>query len=371
MKIIFVGGGTSGHINPALNIANYIRKIEPDSKILYVGSKNGIEKKMAKEEGFEFKGITTSGFSRSFSLNSFKKNIITIFNIFKSAKESKKILNEFLPDVCLGTGGYVCGSFLKQASKMGIPFFLQEQNSIPGLTTKILSKKAKKIFLGSCEAKKYLPGSNCVFTGNPIRSDFFYFARNKINSNLFNCLEIKEIARKILCLNNSETIILSFGGSLGAPAINNVILEVMKTKKYTHVHGYGRNNKSFIENFEKLNINKNKIKIAEYIKNMNIYMAASDLVICRAGAMTLSELTAVCKPAILVPSPNVAENHQFYNAVDYAKNNIASVIEESKISGKILIQEIEKNLKKNFLGDKLFKINNTCEKIYKIIKNDS
>ncbi|MDR1364184.1 MAG: UDP-N-acetylglucosamine--N-acetylmuramyl-(pentapeptide) pyrophosphoryl-undecaprenol N-acetylglucosamine transferase [Oscillospiraceae bacterium] len=365
MRIIFVAGGTSGHINPAINVANYLKKNEPDSEILYVGAKNGIEEKMAKDAGFNFKSIKISGFSRKFSLSSIKKNIITIFRIFTSDIESKKILKEFKPDICFGTGGYVCGPLLRQASKLKIPFILQEQNSFPGLTTKILAKKAKKICFGNVEAKKYLHNINCVYTGNPIKHNILEFVGT--NCKELNAENIQIKARKILGLDTNYTIILSFGGSLGSPVINDVISEIINTGKYFHIHSYGKNNKNF-----KLKRHNSHVRAYEYVENMNICMAAADLIICRAGAMTLSELAIFGKPAVLIPSPNVAKNHQFYNAINYAKNYTASVIKESDLTSDYLSKEIkrlihEKNLKENFLKNLNFNIG-SCEKIYKIIK---
>jgi UDP-N-acetylglucosamine--N-acetylmuramyl-(pentapeptide) pyrophosphoryl-undecaprenol N-acetylglucosamine transferase len=365
LRIIFVGGGTSGHINPALNIADYLRKTEPDSEILYVGAKNGAEKKMAEKSGFNFEGITISGFSRKFNFSSFKKNIGTIFKIFIASGESKKIIKKFMPDVCFGTGGYVCGPFLRQAAKLKVPFVLQEQNAVPGMTTKFLAKRAEKICLGNKEAIKYLPESKCVFTGNPIKSNIFDFLSEKKNN--LNPDFIKKEARKILGFKN-ETVILSCGGSLGSCVINNAVLEIMKCGKYAHIHGYGKNNENFLKIFQQTKIENSRVKIYEYIDNMNVCMAASDLVICRAGAMTLSELSVFGKPAILIPSPNVAENHQFYNAAAFAKEYNASVIEEKKLTNQILKNEIKRLISQNKPEKSSIVCFNSCEKIYNIIK---
>ena len=206
MRIIFVAGGTSGHINPAINIANYIREKNKDIEILFVGSKVGLEVDLVKKENFNFRGITVSGFSRKINLDSFFKNVKSIKNIFVSSIESRKIIKEFKPDICIGTGGYVTGAFLLQASLMKIPFFIQEQNAIPGFTTKILSKRAKFVLLGNQDAQHYIKTNNCVYTGNPIKNNL-----KKLS---------KENAKNILNIKSNLPIILSFGGSLGSNLIN-------------------------------------------------------------------------------------------------------------------------------------------------------
>ena len=346
MRIILVGGGTSGHINPALNIAEYIKSVDKSAEILYVGSKSGMEVELSKSASLNFEGITVSGFSRKCNLESVKKNIISIKNIIISSFESRKILKRFNPDVCIGTGGYVMGSFLYSAYLLGIPFVIQEQNSIPGLTTKILARYAKSIFLGSEDAQKYLKNKNCIVTGNPIKSNFHSIS--------------KEEAKRNLGINNNLPVILSFGGSLGSPVINNIILEVMNTKRYNHIHGYGKNNKDFIYDFNSYPL------VKEYIDNMPECMAACDLIICRSGAMTLSELATLGKPAILIPSPNVTNNHQYHNAISYSKKYTASVIQEKDLTAQKLISEIENLLScKNIISPM---INNACEQIWNRIR---
>ena len=351
MRIIFVAGGTSGHINPAINIARYIRENNKDVEILFVGSKIGLEVDLVKKENFNFKGITVSGFSRKINLDSFFKNIKSIKNIFVSSIESRKIIREFKPDVCIGTGGYVTGAFLLQASLMKIPFFIQEQNAIPGFTTKVLSKRAKCVLLGNQDAKKYIKTSNCIYTGNPIKSNL-----KKIS---------KEEAKNNLNIKSNLPIILSFGGSLGSNLINNTILEIIKTNKYFHIHSSGKNNKRFNEILNKMNLKNAQIK--EYIYNIEECMIAADIVICRAGAMTLSELSSIGKKAILIPSPNVTNNHQFHNAVSYTKRFKSSIIEEKDLTTENLLKKIDKLLKEtNQITNESYK-NTACETIYNIL----
>ena len=347
MRIILVGGGTSGHINPALNIAEYIKKNDKNMKILYVGSKTGIEVEMAKKAGLDFKGITVSGFSRKFDFSGIKKNIMSIKNIFVSSFESKKILKEFKPNICLGTGGYVMGAFLFQAYLIKIPFVLQEQNAVPGFTSKFLSKYAQTVFLGNKLAAKYLRTDKFIVTGNPIKNNF-------LNIN-------QDEAKKKLGITNKLPVILSFGGSLGSEVINNIMLEIIKSKKYNHIHGYGKNNKYFKKKLYNLDL-KN---IKEYLDNIDVCMAACDLVICRAGAMTLSELATIGKPAILIPSPNVTNNHQVLNAIAYSKKFKASVIEEKNLTVQKLNSEISRLLNSN--GKIIPENNNACEQIYRFL----
>lgn len=369
MKIILVGGGTAGHINPALALADYIKDKEPDSQILYVGAKGGMEERLVPRAGLSFKGITVSGFCRQINWNGIKKNIKTLKNIITAQKESKKILKEFEPDICVGTGGYVSGPFLMAASKMHIPFIIHDSNSYPGITTKLLAKKASKVFVINNEAKAHLPKNiRAIITGTPVRK--------KISS------VTKPEAQKALGIGDAP-VILSFGGSLGARTINKVMAEIIikhnEDSNFVHIHGFGRSGNSFKQILEKNGIDTQhnpRYIIKEYINNMAECMAAADIVICRAGATTLSELQSAAKPAILIPSPNVAENHQYYNAMALVKENAASMIEEKDLTAESLWNEITRILtgSENLLqkySQNLYKIaiTDADEKIYKIIKD--
>ncbi len=368
MKIIFVGGGTAGHINPALALAQYVKENDPSSSILYVGAKGGMEESLVPKAGFEFRGITISGFSRKLDLNSIKKNIVTIKNIIISTFESRKILKEFKPDICVGTGGYVSGPFLREASALKIPFLIHDSNSYPGVTTKLLAKKATRVLVVNEEAKKHLPSNIKIsITGTPVRK--------KIAT-----LDSKE-SRKKLNLNNNP-VILSFGGSLGAKTINNVIAEMIikqgNNSSYNFIHAYGKKGHVFLNTLKENNIDiKNpQYIIKEYIDNMAECLAAADVVICRAGATTISELQASKKPSILIPSPNVAENHQYYNALALVNSNAASMIEEKNLTYEKLINEVEriltspKNIKAEYSRNlEKIAITNSTERIYQIIKD--
>lgn len=370
MKIIFTGGGTAGHINPALAVAELIRKNEPKSEILYVGSQGGLEESLVKKAGFQFKGIKISGFSRKLNFAGIKKNIITVKNILVALKQSKKILKEFKPDVCVGTGGYVSGPLLKLAELKGIPVLIHEQNAVAGFTTKLLSKKAKTVMLASNEAKKYLSkGCNIVITGNPIRREIVELAKQETNEEVKEKLGFK-----------GKPTVLSFGGSMGARKINEAVAGLMawsvKNDKYNHMHAYGKYGKWFKDLLKEKGVNPEAkaLFIQEYIEDMPLRMAAADIIICRAGAITLSEIKALGKPAILIPSPNVAENHQYHNAMELVNIKAAEVIEEKDLTGEILIEKVEKLMSDKKLRDlysqnlKRTAVLNANERIYNEIK---
>ena len=366
MRILFAGGGTAGHINPALAVAQYIRDNDQDSEILYVGATGGMEEKLVADSGFNFKGIKISGFSRKISLESFKKNIVTVKRIVTSSNESRSIIKDFKPDICMGTGGYVSGPILRVASKMGVPIVIHEQNAFPGVTTKMLSKYAKRVMLAMPQAKEYLSQNcNIVNTGNPVRKDIL--------------TADKDDSRRLLGL-DERPVILSFGGSLGAKVINEAVAELIakeaKHGKYQFIHAYGKYGRWFPDLLKEKGVdldNCKNIHISEYLNNMPTCLAAADLCICRAGAISLSEIQVQGKPAILIPSPNVAENHQYHNAMALVKNNAAEIIEEKDLdSGKLVemvkklvnnpikLKEFERNLKNMAIFD-------SCDRIYNVI----
>lgn len=367
MRVVLAGGGTAGHINPAIAIACFIKEKCPDSEILYIGCRGKMEEKLVRDAGFEFKGISIAGFSRKISVKGFLNNLSTLRLIVESMAESKRILEEFKPDICIGTGGYVSGPVLRQAASMGIKIVIHEQNAFPGVTTKLLSKKADRVMLATAAAEKYLD-KKCKFsiTGNPIRKQIL--------------TEEKSEARKQLGL-DSRPVILSFGGSLGAQKINDAVMELIKNTvkddKYQHIHAYGQFDKNFIKNLQSQGIYLNKhpnLDIREYIKNMSTCLAAADLVICRAGAITLSEITAQGKASILIPSPNVAENHQYHNAMEFVNKGAASIIEEKDLTGEMLIQTVQKmlNNKQSLLeyekNARKMAIVDSTERIYNIVR---
>ncbi len=339
-RILFATGGTGGHINPALAVAGYIRDNYPDAKILFVGTAEKMEAKLVPNAGFDFRTIDISGFQRSFSLNNIKRNLGTLKKLLFVTGQSKRIIKEFSPDVVVGFGGYVSGPVLRTASKMGIPIAIHEQNAYPGVTNKALAKRAEAVMLTVKDAEKYLESKNpCIHTGLPVRSEIVS--------------QDRDFARAELKLDD-RPMVLSMGGSLGARAINDAVAEMMAklvpdNDIHFH-HAYGQYGKWFPDKLRELGIDiesHKNLTIREYIDNMHCCLAAADLVICRAGASSLSEFEAVGKPSILIPSPNVAENHQFHNAMALVNNGAAVIIEEKDLTGERLAFEV-----RNLISDK-------------------
>ncbi len=337
-KILFATGGTGGHINPALAVAGYIRENYPQAEILFVGTADRMEAQLVPAAGYEFKTIEIQGFSRELNFEGIKHNIKTVNLLFKSEGQAKKIIEDFKPDVVIGFGGYVSGPVLSVAARMGIPTAVHEQNAFPGVTNKNLAKKVDVVMLTAPEAEKLLkPKNPCVVTGLPIRGEI-------ISAN-------KEFARAEMKL-DSRPLILSMGGSLGARAINEavkyLILHRFEKKDCYYLHATGKAGASMIDDIGKdVDLNSNpQIMLREYINDMDRCLAASDLVVCRAGASSLSEIQALGKPSILVPYPYAAENHQYYNAKTMSDRDAAILIEEKDFTGERLLSEVEKLLSK-------------------------
>lgn len=337
-KILFATGGTGGHINPALAVAGYIRENYPKAEILFVGTADRMEAQLVPTAGYDFKTIEIQGFSRELNFEGFKHNIKTVNLLFKSEGQAKKIIEDFKPDVVIGFGGYVSGPVLSVAARMGIPTAVHEQNAFPGVTNKNLAKKVDVVMLTAPEAEKLLkPKNPCVVTGLPIRGEI-------ISAN-------KEFARAEMKL-DSRPLILSMGGSLGARAINEavkyLILHRFEKKDCYYLHATGKAGASMIDDIGKdVDLNANpQIMLREYINDMDRCLAAADLVVCRAGASSLSEIQALGKPSILVPYPYAAENHQYYNAKTMSDRDAAILIEEKDFTGERLLSEVEKLLSK-------------------------
>ncbi|MGN1457946.1 MAG: undecaprenyldiphospho-muramoylpentapeptide beta-N-acetylglucosaminyltransferase [Acutalibacteraceae bacterium] len=366
MRILFAGGGTAGHINPALAIAGYVRSRQPNAEILYVGSKGGMEERLVPQAGYEFRGITVQGFKRKLTPKAIKDNIVTVKKAFSASAESKKIIKEFKPDICVGTGGYVSGPVLRAADKLGIPIIIHEQNAFPGVANKMLAKRAARVMLAMPAAKKHFP-ENCNFvnTGNPVRGDIL--------------TADKEQARKELGL-DGRPVILSFGGSLGARIINESLADIIarsaKDGKYQHIHAYGQYGKWFPDLLKEKGVdleNATNLDIREYINDMPTCLAAADVVIARAGAITLSEIEVKGKPSILIPSPNVAENHQYHNAMSLVEKNAAVMIEEKDLTPEKLTEEIDKlasdpdRLREYSANAKNMAVSDASKRIYSVI----
>ena len=332
MKILFAGGGTAGHINPALAVADYIKENHPDAEISYIGTADKLEARLVPEKGYAFYTIDVAGFQRKLSLKNIERNISAAVKAVTSSAASKKLLKEIQPDIVVGTGGYVSGPVLREAKKLGIKTAIHEQNAFPGVTTKMLASKADRVMLAMPEAEKYLKlRKEPVITGNPVRGELLKISRDE--------------ARAKLGL-DSRPLILSFGGSLGARHINEAVTELIKwhngTGRFYHIHGTGKAGyESVTRALSGIDLAP-QIDVREYINDMDVCMAAADLVICRAGAITLSELCCCGKPSVLIPSPYVAENHQYHNAMTLKKAGAAEVLEEKDLTGQSLIDTVSK-----------------------------
>lgn len=316
MRILLAGGGTAGHINPGLAIADYACKKDADTKILFVGTEKGLESTLVPKAGYEIKYIKVSGLSKKLTV----ENMKALCNMLIAKRKCKKIIREFKPDIVVGTGCYVCAPAVMAANSMGIPTLIHEQNVFPGKAVKRLSKKSDITAISFEDSRKYFADAKRVlFTGNPIRPEI-------ISCN-------RDYARNLFGLND-EKFVLVFGGSLGAEAINKVCIDYIKTLdkdsgvKLLFAPGE-RNYEKVMNELSNTDVSKNKnICIVPYIHNMDQAMNAADVVVCRSGAITVSELCALGKPAILVPSPNVTNNHQEYNARALSDNGAAITILE-------------------------------------------
>ncbi|MCM1054318.1 MAG: undecaprenyldiphospho-muramoylpentapeptide beta-N-acetylglucosaminyltransferase [Bacteroides sp.] len=334
MRVLIAAGGTAGHINPALAIADKIVNVFPESKVLFVGTPSGMEAKLVKKAGYEFRGIKMAGIQRHLSLTNIKRNAKALYYYAAAFPQVKKLIEEFKPDICAGTGGYVCGAVLREAARMGIKTVTHESNSFPGITTKLLSKTADKVFVFSEDTLKHLKHhEKCVITGNPLRNNI--------------PIEEKASAKKRLGLPDGFTI-LSLGGSLGANRINAAVAELMAWEQekggINHIHSYGGNGKdtfgALLEE-NKVDIASDRLMLREYIDNMYTCMCAADLIVSRAGSMTLTEIMAVGRPAVLVPYPNAAENHQYFNAKTLEDAGAAILREDKDLTGEWLIGTVE------------------------------
>jgi UDP-N-acetylglucosamine--N-acetylmuramyl-(pentapeptide) pyrophosphoryl-undecaprenol N-acetylglucosamine transferase len=361
MKIVLSGGGTAGHVHPALAIAEALIATEEKSEITFIGRRQGKENAPMKAVATSLYEIEIYGIKRSLS----PRNIKSIFCAIKSRTEAKKILKKAKPDVVLGTGGYVCWPVLSAAVSLGIPTLIHESNASAGLATRAIYKKCDKVLLNYSETEKQLPGAKEIITvGNPLRREF-YSANRKC-------------ARQRLGLSERDVFILSFGGSLGAEAINGAATELLlnysaKKTGIRHIHATGRTNYS-----EKLygeyKHERNGCRILPYIDNMPTLLHAADIVICRAGAVTLSEISAVGCASILIPSPNVTDNHQYKNAKIVSDSGGAVIIEEKDLTYDSLLREVkllcdnpERRKKLSKCIEKFAK-HDSADRIIKIIK---
>ena len=367
MRVIIAAAGTAGHINPGLAIANEIKKQEKNSKIIFIGTTRGLENDLVPRAGYELKTIDAYGLSKKISIDNIKK----MYKTLKGFGEAKKIIKEFKPDVVIGTGGYICGATIMGAHKLGIPTVLHESNAFPGKAVKMLSKSTDTILVSFKDAIPRIKGAkNIVYTGTPVK------IRKQDYTN-----EQKKNKLEELKLKNEKPSVLIFGGSQGAKKINDALIEIIEkglNKNYQVIWATGPKQYDIIkEELDKNKKNINRIdgmKIVPYIYNMEEMMNVADLIVARAGAMTVTEIANLGKPSILIPLPNVSHNHQLYNAKVLEKVGAATIVLNDELTGEKLNSEIEnivlnKEKMLNMGKDALkVSVSNVEEKIYNEIK---
>ena len=372
MRVLVSGGGTAGHINPALSIADKIKSVYNDAVIEYVGTPKGMENALAKEAGYKIHHIEVRGFKRKLTFSNVDAAVKAVTSVIKA----KKIIKEFNPDIVIGTGGYVSWPLVKAPSKMKIKTAIHEQNAVPGVTTKMLSKYVDKIMISFESSRAFLncDESKIIFVGNPVSEKML-----KVD---------KKTSRAKLGISPDKTVILSAGGSLGAKMVNAAAYELikdysLKKENIIHFHATGRGGYEeqailykelgFAETSEDT-LTKDGVTVKKYIYNMDEMLSAADIVVCRAGAMTLSEIACLGKAAVIIPSPNVTNNHQFKNTKVLVDGEAAVCIEEKDLTGEKLIQEVSKYADnreyraKTEENIKKFAVYDTLERIIGVVK---
>lgn len=330
MNILFTCGGTAGHVNPAVALAHIFQEKHPGCRVLFVGADGGMENKLVPKEGYPIRSVTITNFRRSLAPADIAHNFGTLRNMVRSKKQARAILDEFRPDLVVGTGGYASFPVVKEAARRSIPTAVHESNAVPGLTTRALSKVVDRVMVGFEESRShYDDPSKVVVTGTPVRGEFFKYTKRE--------------ARDKLGFSDDRPLLLSYWGSLGAEVMNQKMVdfiakECYEGSPYRHIHGAGRDFPWMKEELLRrgLKLGENGIEVREYIYDMPLVMAAADLVLCRAGASTISELTAISKPAILIPSPNVTANHQEKNARVLSDQGAATLLREQDCLGDTL-----------------------------------
>lgn len=331
MRVIMTGGGTGGHIYPAVAIADEIRRRDKDAEILFVGAEIGMEGELVPKSGYDIRLMPVQGFERGQILC----NIGILRNLHKSNRMSKKIISDFKPDVVIGTGGFASAPVVKTAQKMGIPTYIHEQNAFPGISNKMQEGKAVRVFLGFAEGSKYFkhPEKHIV-VGNPVREEFVNADRLR--------------ARAELGFGENDFVLLAFGGSQGAGRVNKAMMKVIEAfngmKDVRVCLGTGKHYYDIIMNeFKDMNVElEDNIKVMRYIEDMPKYLSAADLVVSRSGALTVAEVTVCGVPAIFIPSPNVSGNHQFFNAQAVSIGGGALIVEEKDLDNDKLIETIHR-----------------------------
>lgn len=330
MRILIAAGGTAGHINPALAIAAALKKRRPDAEIHFAGRRGGMEYRLVTAAGYPFHPIEVNGIQRKLTPKNIARNVTALYHLALSAPRANAILKEVRPALVIGTGGYVSGPVVRAAAKKGIRTAIHEQNAFPGVTNKLLAKQADIVFAAMPDAVPRLgQAEKTVVTGNPVREEMF-------------CQD-RAAARRAIAARDGQIVIISFGGSLGAQVLGERVAELAKweieNRNFLHIHATGTIEKAdFAALAARLGIDHSpRFVIREYIDNMPQLLSAADLVISRAGALTLAEIAAVGRASVLIPSPNVAENHQYHNAMQLQRLGAAVVVEEKELTGEGLV----------------------------------
>lgn len=332
MRIVFTCGGTAGHINPAVGVAGRIRELIPDAEILFVGAEGHMETELVPKEGYPIKTVRIAGFRRGFSAKMLAENMRTAGLVVRSIGEAKRILREFRPDVAVGTGGYVCYPVLRAAASMGIPTAVHESNVIPGLTTRLLERSVSKILVGFEESRSvYKHPERVEVTGTPVRAGFRHTERAE--------------ARRALGLPENEQIVLAVFGSLGAGKMNQLMGDVIERMNddapFRLVYATGKQYYDEVQDMlTRKKLRSPRVDVREYIYDMPKVMCAADVILCRSGASTISELTYLGKPAVIVPSPNVVNDHQTKNARVLAEAGAAVMLPEAGLDSGRLYETI-------------------------------
>ena len=332
-RVIFTCGGTAGHVNPAIALAQLMHQRDPETKFLFVGAERGLEKDLIPKAGYDFRTVHISSFHRSVKPRELRHNVISVWNLMRAPREARAILRAFPPDVVIGTGGYASFPMVKAAAKAGIPTAVHESNMVPGLTTEMLEPFADRIMVGfeACR-EHYRHPEKVIVTGTPVRQDFFRLTKAE--------------AKRALGVDDGRPLLVSFWGSLGASGMNRLMADFLALEAakepFHHIHGAGKGGYPVL-----LDLLRQKgvdlkdhpaLQVREYIYDMAVVMRAADLVLCRAGASTISELTALGVPALIVPSPYVTNNHQEKNARVLEAAGGAEVLLEQGCSGQALFQ---------------------------------
>lgn len=349
MNLIVTGGGTAGHVYPALYIADYFVKKDALTKVLYIGRKGGIEEKIVKAYGYDLKTINVRGFRRKLTLENLKRG----FMAFSSILKCMRIIKKFKADIVIGTGGYVAGPVCLAAELVGVKTAIHEQNVFAGVTNRLLSKRADFIFCGFKETADKFPGKNTIITGNPV-----FIKNTQYDASL---------VRSELGIPPEDKFVLSVGGSGGSPSLNTAIAQlayIMEDSKFTLMHSTGEN---YYEDFEKdiTGLKNCKVKYYPYIHNIEKYIAACDIAISSSGASSIAQLNFFKKPIIAVPKANTAENHQEFNARTIEKNGAGICITEKELSGEKLLKSINE-----MISDET-RLRQMSENSYKLYNSDS